>query len=199
MPRRSEHSREELRQLALDAVHEIVEEQGIAALSTRKVADRIGYTVGMLYHVFDNLDDLILHANARVVRDLVARCDKAVRGKPPEKAILAVALEYLSLSQKHGAHWQLVFDHSMRDGAAVPVWYQAITDDLFKLVEKELLRLAPGKPQREIALTARVLWSSVHGICLLSVTQKLDIGGAINSRRAVTSLITHYLCSWQQG
>lgn len=199
MPRRSEHSREELRQLALDAVHDIVEAQGLAALSTRRVADRIGYTVGMLYHVFDNLDDLILHANARVVRDLVARCEKAVRGKSPQKAILAVALEYLALSQKHGAHWQMVFDHSMRDGAEVPVWYQAITDDLFMLVETELKRLAPEKSVRDIALAARVLWSSVHGICLLSVTQKLDIGGALNARRAVTSLITHYLQSWQRS
>ncbi|HEX6398630.1 MAG TPA: TetR family transcriptional regulator, partial [Steroidobacteraceae bacterium] len=63
MGRRNEHSREELRDLALRAAADIVSESGAAALSMREVARRIGYTVGALYIVFENLDDLSVHLN----------------------------------------------------------------------------------------------------------------------------------------
>ena len=59
MARRSDHSREELREMALAATEEIIDQQGLAGLTARKVAAGIGYTVGTLYLVFRNLDDLI--------------------------------------------------------------------------------------------------------------------------------------------
>ena len=76
MPRRSEHSLDEIRALALDAVEDLVASHGPTAISARKVAAQIGYTVGMLYHVFDNVDDLVLQANARLV-DQLARANEA--------------------------------------------------------------------------------------------------------------------------
>ena len=63
MGRRNEHSRAELREIALQAAEHLVAEGGLAALSTRKVAAHIGYTVGSLYLVFHNLDDLIIQMN----------------------------------------------------------------------------------------------------------------------------------------
>ncbi|MEZ5601737.1 MAG: helix-turn-helix domain-containing protein, partial [Candidatus Competibacteraceae bacterium] len=63
MGRRNEHTREELRQIALEAAEELVAAQGLSGLSTRKVAARIGYTVGSLYMIFRNLDDLIAQMN----------------------------------------------------------------------------------------------------------------------------------------
>ena len=52
MARRSDHSREELREMAITAAEQIVVEQGYEGLSARKVAAAIGYTVGTLYLVF---------------------------------------------------------------------------------------------------------------------------------------------------
>lgn len=72
MARRSDHSREEIRAMALAAAQQIVTEQGFAALNARKIASAIGYTVGTLYLVFKNLDDLFLQLNARTLDDLHA-------------------------------------------------------------------------------------------------------------------------------
>ena len=77
MARRSDHSREELREMTLTAAENIVVEQGYEGLSARKVATAIGYTVGTLYLVFENLDDLILHINARTLDRLHARMTKS--------------------------------------------------------------------------------------------------------------------------
>ena len=51
MARRSDHSRDEIREMALNAAKTIVEREGAAALSTRKIANEIGYTAGSLYLV----------------------------------------------------------------------------------------------------------------------------------------------------
>ena len=63
MGRRNQHTREELRSIALQAAEELVVAHGLAGLSARKVVARIGYTVGSLYMVFRSLDDLIVQTN----------------------------------------------------------------------------------------------------------------------------------------
>ena len=73
MARRSEHSREQLTEMILNAAQQIVINDGFAGLSARKIATDIGYTVGTLYIVFDNLDDIILHINARTLDEMRQR------------------------------------------------------------------------------------------------------------------------------
>ena len=81
MARRNQHSREELQDLAVAAVLEIAERDGVHAVSARSVARQIGYAPGMLYHLFENRDDLILHANARTLDTLAAAMEKAAAKK----------------------------------------------------------------------------------------------------------------------
>lgn len=196
MPRRSEHSREQLRALALDAVLAIAERDGPQAVSARKVAQEIGYAPGMLYYLFEGIDDLVLQANARTLDTLIRALRRAVQRKPPARALQAMAREYLSLAQRNGRHWQLLFDHSMRNDAPVPDWYRHYTDTLFQLVESQLMALAPGRSDKACRLAARAIWSAVHGVCLLAVTGKLDAGGPVAAQPLVASLVRHYLAGW---
>ena len=81
MGRRSDHSREELEEMAIDAAAKIVETEGFQSLTARKVASKIGYTVGTLYHVFRNFDDLVIHLNARTIDEMAELIQKAVKRK----------------------------------------------------------------------------------------------------------------------
>ena len=74
MARRSDHSRPELTRLALDAARGIVVKDGITALSGRKIASEIGYTVGTLYQIFDDMDDLVERMNAETLAHLYDHC-----------------------------------------------------------------------------------------------------------------------------
>ena len=67
MARRSDHSREELYVMALAAAREIAEKDGLRGLKARRISREIGYTVGTLYNVFSNLDDLIIHLKLRLI------------------------------------------------------------------------------------------------------------------------------------
>lgn len=110
MARRNQHSREELQALAVHAVRELVAEQGLAKLSVRKVAERIRYTPGMLYHIFANLDDLILHANAATLDALLAQMETG-KTASPQQALHHMASAYLDLARDQTALWQLSLIH----------------------------------------------------------------------------------------
>ncbi len=69
MGRRSEHSIEEIRSMALDAADGLLKEQGLAGFSTRAIAKAMGYTAGTLYLAFRNLDDLVLQLNRRSIQE----------------------------------------------------------------------------------------------------------------------------------
>ncbi len=145
MARRNQHSREELQALAIDAVRELVAEHGLAKLSVRKVAEKIRYTPGMLYHVFANLDDLILHANAATLDTLLADM-KASADLAPSRALHQMASAYLSLARTQTALWQMVFMHRMQHAAPVPPCTPAEISPQIR---------TPGKPA--YAMTSRTV------------------------------------------
>lgn len=195
MARRNQHSREELQGLAIQAVRDLVTEQGLEKLSVRKVADRIGYTAGMLYHVFANLDDLILQANADTLTQLLtAMSDGASRS--PREQLRHMAQVYVSMAREQTALWKMVFLHQMQNAAQVPGWYLEKAAGLFGQVEASMAKLAERQSPEQIHLAARTLWGSVHGIALLAADDKLVVVGDVDEQAMLESLLQHYLNSW---
>lgn len=199
MARRSDHSRDEIREMALSAAEAIIDEQGYAALSARKVASAIGYTVGTLYLVFRNLDDLVLQVNGRTLDALYARLTAAIENCGDGAAgVLALGQEYLKFAAGHPWRWGAIFKHNLPLGEPIPEWYLAKVARSFKLVEGELRRLAPERSQTEIAKAARALWSGVHGVCILGFTERLGIFGVGSLDELVESLIVNYLVGFSR-
>jgi AcrR family transcriptional regulator len=192
MARRSDHTREEIRALAIKAGVALLSESGFAKFSTREVARRIGYTVGTLYNVFGGYDDIVLHINAVTLDDL-SRAMQARKGKREGAAgIRQLALSYLAFAREHYFRWSALFEHNLPQGTPLPDWYAVKIQELFRQVEEMLLPLVGGKP-KQAAEAARVLWASIHGIYALGLSGKLDTVGAGSVEGMVTSLIDHYL------
>ena len=53
----------------IDAASKIMDEEGIHAITIRKVADMAGYNSATLYNYFENLDELILYASIRHLKE----------------------------------------------------------------------------------------------------------------------------------
>ena len=193
MARRNDHSRDELREMALNAAEDVVTNEGYFALSTRRVATAIGYTVGTLYLVFRNFDDLILQINGRTLDALSARLAQA-EGEPEGVArVLALGQAYLGFATQRPRLWRMVFEHRMAAGAALPDWYGEKVARLFAVVETALQPLLKNRPHAELITATRVIWSGVHGICLLEVTERLEAVGSPPGEALVESLIVQYL------
>ncbi|MEN8259323.1 MAG: TetR/AcrR family transcriptional regulator [Pseudomonadota bacterium] len=197
MARRSDHSREEIREMVLRATESIVSEQGYAGLTVRKVAMRIGYTVGSIYLVFKNLDDLILHVNARTLEELSRKLDESMSAqRSPMDNINALGRAYLRYASERFYRWSMIFEHRFPDTDAVPEWYLERVLELIKKVEIQCAGLASHRSEAEIRLAARTLWSGVHGVCILALTGKLAVVGSEDVERSVDSLVTNYLQGW---
>jgi AcrR family transcriptional regulator len=194
MGRRNEHSRDELKALALRAAGEIVAESGAAALSMREVARRIGYTVGALYIVFENLDDLIVHVNEQTVVELRASLER-IRGRAnqPAQNLRLLVAAYLGFALLHTARWRLVFEHRLPDGQKAPATYAGHTAAIFALVSERLRESGTTHDASSTAEIATALWSGAHGICMLAVTGKLQVATHASVQRLLDLLLDRFL------
>ena len=87
MGRRSIHTPDELRELIIEATTSIVEQDGLEGLSAREIAKRVGYSPGTLYNVFENLDDLLLIIEARLLDELAGRLAGTDASGPPAETV----------------------------------------------------------------------------------------------------------------
>jgi AcrR family transcriptional regulator len=194
MARRSDHSREELQEMAIKAAERIVVEQGYAGLSARKVAAAIGYTVGTLYLVFENLDDLILHVNARTLDRLHARMSESqAHCVDASDCLLQLGQAYIRFADEDPHRWAMVFEHRFSQAQVVPAWYQEKIERMFALVEEGLQPIAKQHTHAEITQASRALWGGVHGICILALAGKLGVAGVDSVQDLTKTLITNYL------
>jgi AcrR family transcriptional regulator len=200
MGRRNEHSREELKALALRAAGEIVAERGAAALSMREVARRIGYTVGALYIVFENLDDLIVHVNEQTIIELRASLER-IRGRAnqPAQNLRLLVAAYLGFALLHTARWRLVFEHRLPDGQNAPATYAGHTAAIFALVSERLRESGTTSDAAATAEVATALWSGAHGICMLAVTGKLQVATQASVQRLLDLLLDRFLSASAAG
>jgi AcrR family transcriptional regulator len=194
MGRRSDHSRDEIRAMAIAAAAKHVETEGFQSLTARKVASNIGYTVGTLYHVFRNFDDLVIHMNAQTLDEMAALIQQNTRRlRNPEKRIRAMAEFYVKYATDHPDRWRLVFEHQAPRGLPTPVQMKERRDVMFEMVADNLREISPSRIPQEVDHTATALWSGIHGICILALTGKLYLGGAFSMVKLIDTLIDSVL------
>ncbi|HOB61269.1 MAG TPA: TetR/AcrR family transcriptional regulator [Candidatus Competibacteraceae bacterium] len=200
MGRRNEHTREELREIALRAAEDLVASQGLTGLSTRKIVTRIGYTVGSLYMVFRSLDDLIIQMNERTLDALHRQLLRATADSPPPTAaIRALAQAYIDFALTQTNRWLAVYQHRLPEGESIPDSFTERVTRMFELVQRQLALLCPRRSSDEIALASRALWSGVHGICILGFDQKLEVAGGHSLQDVAGSMLDHYLSGFTQA
>jgi AcrR family transcriptional regulator len=197
MARRGKHSREEIRHMALDAAEAIVATHGYRGFSARKVAAAIHYTVGTLYLVFENLDDMILHVNGRTLDELLAWLkERQGDAHEPKPALFALASAYIAYAEAQSPRWNMLFEHVAEKGEVLPEWYLEKLGKVFGLVEAALQTLA--RDPVEIRRAARVLWAGVHGICVLKIRQRMNLMGGQDAEAMAHMLIENFLSGFRR-
>ena len=170
MARRSDHSREELLNLALDAARDLAEKEGLRGVTARGVARKIGYTIGTIYNLFKDLDELIVHLNVNTLDRLYEELSSIQLGNGPEKDLLALAQGYLDFTEQHPRLWGVVYEHRLPEGRSRPDWYYPSVFRLYGLIEEAIKPYFSARQKKRRLHTARVIWSAIHGISSLAVS-----------------------------
>lgn len=162
MARRNEHSLAEIKAMVLNAAETIIIEEGFAALTIRKIAMEMGYTVGSIYMVFASRAELILHINTRTLEDINNRLQPVTTTGDIETWLKA----YLHYARTNSNRWRMIFT---TESKSLPDWYQAQLDNVFQQFASYFTVVTPEQSQ-----TVYALWQAIHGICLFSPNDDLE-------------------------
>ncbi len=165
MARRNKHTPEEIKAMVLCAAKAIVIEQGGSALTVRKIAQRIGYTVGSVYMVFENMADVIRHINEQTLENLF-RDLAQVQGHD----LQALGCAYLGFVKQNYHCWCL-WSESQANGQHTSESYQAKVDALINLIGSHLPNTETPGLKRQLAKT---LWGSMQGVCATQLGNGAD-------------------------
>lgn len=179
--------------MAMSAARDIVQKDGLRALTARSIAASIGYSPGTLYNLFENLDELELHVNASTLDALYATVSADERSGDPETDLNLLLDRYLEFLGENPALWAAIFDYRHVAGTPLPDWYLNRVQQLMRLVEDALSPLFANGEDAELREAASTLWSSLHGICTLAQDGRLSLVSAQSVPQMARSLIANYL------
>jgi AcrR family transcriptional regulator len=199
MARRSDHSREELREMALQAGLDIVRTKGGQSLTTRAVAKRIGYSPGTLYVIFKNIDDLKFELNARTLAQLRGQLAEtlAVPGDP-QKKLQRMGRIYLEFALASPNLWRLMFEHQLPADEAIPAVVTEQTDALLAIVAGVFAEIVPADSDLSVANIAAAFWSALHGITHLVITEKLKLAHVDSAREVLDTQMSAFIAGVRQ-
>ena len=146
------------------------------AIRARDLAKEANCAVGAIYNVFGDMGEIIIAVNGRTFRSLGQKVAASVRGAPPDdpvEQLIAMSGAYLQFAIDNPKLWRTLFDIQMSN-ESVPAWYLQELGHLFANIAGPLARLFPEMDEDELDLMTRTLFSSVHGIVLLGVENRIS-------------------------
>lgn len=161
--------RDALRTKLINAAERRMRTDGLIRLRARDITKDAGCALGGLYNAFGDLDELVLHVNARTLDHLSDEIAKAREGLPPKDALLAIALTYARFAQENRTLWDALYDHKMPDNADVPDWFRTHQSNVMAHVVGELAALQPDLLEETILIRASTYFSAIHGIVVVSL------------------------------
>jgi len=191
MARRSDHTREQLRKMAIDSAVKIIDEEQFDALTVRRVTKEIGYTPGTLYQMFDNIDALVLEVHIRTLNELYEACSNIKFSGQPSKDLAALAAQYTRFAGQNRKRWNALFEFSAEVDVKLQRRYDSVIGQLIGLVVRALVPIYPENQTVRTKHDARVLWAALYGIVSLASMGKLS--ESEDADNLVNSLIHNYL------
>jgi AcrR family transcriptional regulator len=182
--------RAKLRESLIDAAERAIAAKGLGGLKTRELAREIGCANGAVYNLVDDMDELILRVGSRTLTRLDAALNLAesTSAASADAMLVRIALAYCDFAAENLELWRALFEHRMTPGKTVPEWAASEQMDLFRHIYRPLAALLPKRSVAELSVTARSLFSAVHGVVALGLEQKL-IAVPIDALRGEIAII----------
>lgn len=162
--------KEEVRSSILKAAWHLVTEEGWQALSIRKIAEAIEYSVPVIYDHFANKEAILLELTKQGFRILNNELVKAKkRSSNPEKQVEAMAYSYWEFAFDHKAYYQVMYGLGMPSCETVNQINELST--FTELVLEPIKNLIAGSknPSTDPYLKLHTFWSMLHGLISINM------------------------------
>lgn len=169
--------RESVRQRLSDAATAIYREQGLEAVSFRRLAESVGLSHTLPYLYFDNKDALL----ARMRQDGVVRFGVYLRGRerdgePPQQRLQALIATCLDFVREQPADYLLIFSTQQPPPDRYPELLAARREVFDHLVDVVADCIAAGLLEGEPRQVTHGFWAALHGLMTLHVANQLVHG-----------------------
>ncbi|WP_424494666.1 TetR/AcrR family transcriptional regulator [Salinimicrobium sp. GXAS 041] len=192
---RKERKKAEMRKAILEASWELVLRQGWQALSIRKIADAIEYSVPVIYDHFANKEAILLELTRRGFQNLNDRLLEArAKSETPEGQIEAMAAAYWKFAFENEAYYQVMYGlgipscETVNRIAELGVFTDLILEPIKKLIN------AGSKPQTDPFLKLHTFWSMLHGLVSINMMGTGEKKEEMNQR-----VLQDFICSFLLG
>lgn len=193
--------REKLREELILAAERSINGAGLAGLKTRELAREIGCANGAVYNLVADMDELILRVGSRTLARLDTALTAAESNGPaasPAETLVRIAVAYCDFAADNTGPWRALFEHRMAPDKPVPEWAIDEQMALFRHIYRPLAALFPNRTANQLGVTARSLFSAVHGMVTLGLEQKL-IAVPPDALRAEIALIVRAMVRGLEG
>ena len=166
-----------LREKIFHSAWKIVESEGMDQLTVRGIAELSSCSLGSIYNVFDNFQELQLRVNASILSKLYIvfneTTEHAIQNKKSFKELLRdLGNAYIDFGQKHRFLWKALFEHI--PSAPFPDWYIKHTHEGIYHLSKKLAQTFSLK-EEDVRQALGFFWASIHGICSILLNKKLEV------------------------
>lgn len=167
----------DLREELLRASLELIESEGLAAVSLRKVARAAGVSPGAPYHHFADRAALMSALAARGFEILGATMT-SIRDKAPDPrvALIAMAEGYVGFARDHTAYFRLMFRPELSQPENHPDT-EAAGDAAFAVLQSTVADAVTSGflPAADAETMALAWWTLAHGMAALTVDGKFAL------------------------
>jgi AcrR family transcriptional regulator len=198
---RKQRQKEEIRTSILDTAWDLVVTEGWHSFSIRKVADKIEYSVPVIYSHFENKDAILLEFNRKGFGLLVEALAAAkAGGKTPPDEIRAMGRAYWRFAFANKEYYQLMFGLGIPSCEAV----QKIPamSDLNQVITASIVAMVPAgqAPPFDPFLKYQSFWSMLHGLVSINMTAVDNLAGKTGHHEGLAeAVLEDVLCSFIRG
>lgn len=173
---RKERERDERRELILDAASEIIAAEGIGGLSVRKIANKIEYSPSIIYHYFQDKDDIIHHLMKKSYQGILDALTSAqTSSQEPEQKMKEMARKYIDLAlHMPDEYLAIMLSSSPAILAHTSVLFRGASSKrpAIGMLCQCLQEIYTQKDADWIECTAQVIWASLFGLIIRLIIEK---------------------------
>lgn len=173
---RREREIQELRTKIIDQSWLIIVNEGLQALSIRKIADAIEYSVPIIYKHFENKEAILAHFSKEGYTLLSERIGSALENQEKgAQKIKTIAKTYWEFAVENTSHYRIMF------GLGIPACETINSSLEMKLTSSYILEAITetltiaGNQTADYHLKLKTLWSMLHGFIAIALLSNQEI------------------------